>query len=82
MQITLDPELRRRGRQRAAALGVSFAEYVRRLISKDVGKKPAKPDISVIFDLGRSGEPTNIARDKDKMIGEAVWAEHRRKTGQ
>ena len=38
-------------------------------------------DISIIFDLGASGEPTDIARDKDKMIGEAVWDEYLRKTG-
>ena len=32
--------------------------------------KQAKPDISIMFDLGASGQPTNIARDKDKMIGQ------------
>jgi hypothetical protein len=32
-----------------------------------------KIDISMVFDLCPSGEPTDIARDKDEMIGEAVW---------
>jgi len=78
----MDLELQRRAQARAAALGISFAEYVRRLVAGDLGeRKPAKPDISVMFDLGASDEPTNIARDKDKMIGEAVWQEHLRKTG-
>jgi hypothetical protein len=71
-QLTLEPELQRRGRRRAAALGISFAEYVRRLIANDVGEKPAKPDVSIIFALGTSLEPTDIARDKDKLIGEAI----------
>jgi hypothetical protein len=80
-QITLDPELQRRAHQKAAELGISFAEYVRRLIAGDLGAPKRKPDISVIFDLGASGKPTDIARDKDKMIGEAVWQEYVRKTG-
>ena len=29
-----------------------------------------------MFDLVDSGKPTNIARDKDKMIGYAVWKEY------
>jgi hypothetical protein len=73
--------LTRRARAKAAALGISFAEYVRRLVSDDLGAPRPKPDISIVFDLGASGEPTNIARDKDKMIGEAVWQEYLRKTG-
>jgi hypothetical protein len=72
MQITLEPELQRRGRQRAAAMGISFAEYVRRLISNDVGEKKAKPDVSIIFGLGTSSEPTDIARDKDELIANAI----------
>jgi len=31
---------------------------------------------SSLFDLGASREPADIARDKDQMIGEAVWSEH------
>ena len=34
-QITLEPEIQRRARQRAGDLGVSFAEYVRRLVARD-----------------------------------------------
>lgn len=80
-QITIDPDLTRRARAKAATLGISFAEYVRRLVSDDLGAPKPKPDISLLFDLGASGEPTNIARDKDKMVGEAVWQEYLRKTG-
>jgi hypothetical protein len=81
----MDPEMQRRAQARAAELGISIAEYVRRLVAEDLGKQKPKTDISSIFssifDLAASGEPTNIARDKDKMIGEAVWEEYLRKTG-
>jgi hypothetical protein len=95
-QITMDPVMLRRAHARAAELGISLAEYLRRLVAQDLGdtetrgfaekgtkpipEKP-KPDISIFFDLIDEGPPTNIARDKDKMVGEAVWAEYLRKTG-
>jgi hypothetical protein len=80
-QITMDPELQRRAQARAEELGISFAEYVRRLLASDLGERKPKADISIVFDLGASDEPTDIARDKDKMIGEAVWENYLRKTG-
>src|SRR5690242_21181030 len=80
-QITMDPEMQRRAQAKAAELGISFAEYVRRLVADDLGEQKLKADISIMFDLIDEGAPTNIARDKDKMIGEAVWQEYLRKTG-
>jgi hypothetical protein len=80
-QITMDPELQRRAQARAAELGISFAEYVRRLVASDLGETKPKADISIVFDLIDEGQPTDIARDKDKMIGDAVWADYLRKTG-
>jgi hypothetical protein len=81
-QITMDPELQRRAHAKAAALGISFAEYIRRLVAGDLGEHlKSKPDISVLFDLIDEGPPTDIARDKDKMIGEAVWQEYLRDVG-
>jgi hypothetical protein len=80
-QITLDPETQQRAQAKAAELGISFAEYVRRLIAEDLGEPKPKVDISAVFDLGASREPTNIARDKQKMLDEAIWDEYVRKTG-
>jgi hypothetical protein len=80
-QITMDPELQRRAHAKAAELGISFAEYVRRLVADDLGERKRKVDISILFDLIDEGPPTDIARDKDKMVGDAVWAEYLRKTG-
>jgi hypothetical protein len=75
-QITLDPQTQRRAQAKAAELGISFAEYVRRLLAQDLDQPKPKADISVVFDLGASDEPTDIARDKDKMVGDAVWEEY------
>jgi hypothetical protein len=72
----MDPEMRRGAHAKAAGLGLSFAEYVRRLVAKDLGEAKPKPEIAIMFDLVDYGKPTNIARDKDKMIGDAVWKEY------
>jgi hypothetical protein len=79
-QITLDPETQRRAQAKAADLGSSLAEYVRRLVANDLGEPKPKVDISILFDLIDEGPPTAIARDKDKVIGEAVWEEYLRDT--
>jgi hypothetical protein len=35
----------------------------------------------MVFDLGASPVATDIARDKDKLIGDAVWEEYLEETG-
>ena len=69
-QITLDPELQRRAHRRASDLGVSFAEYVRRLVARDLGKSETVTSPAAVFDLGASGD-SQIAKHKDAMIAEA-----------
>lgn len=69
-QITLDPELQRRARQRANDLGVSLAEYVRRLVSRDLGATQTSVSPAAVFDLG-SSRGSDIARNKDAMLAEA-----------
>lgn len=80
-QIALDSEDHRRAKRRAAELNISLAEYVRRAVRHDLGgdERPAT-DISAIFGLGSSGG-SDIAKHKDRYIGEAVEAEYLRKTG-
>jgi hypothetical protein len=70
MQITIEPGLGRRAKARAEKLGISFAEYIRRLLSQDLGEPKRNVDISSIIGLGDSGG-SNISRDKDKLVGEA-----------
>lgn len=69
-QITLDKELQKQAHRRASEIGVSFAEYVRRLVARDLVHPQAKVDLACIFDLGVS-VGSNIAVEKDSMIGEA-----------
>jgi hypothetical protein len=76
----MDPDMQRRAHEKAAELGISFAEYVRRLVAQDVGEQKPRVDVSAIFDLGESDEPTDIAHNKDKMIGDALLQDHLHKT--
>jgi len=76
-QITLDPELHRRARERAAELGISLAEYIRRLVARDLEPTP-KADVSELFDLFDSralGLPP--IEDWDDAVAEAIEAEGR-----
>ncbi len=63
---------------RAAQLGVSFAEYVRRAVERDLGRPRQKTDPSRVFALGDSGG-SDVARSKDRMLGEAVAARRQRR---
>jgi hypothetical protein len=76
-QITLEAEIQRRARQRASDLGVSLAEYVRRLVARDLASPQQNVDPNCIFDLGSSGG-SDIAAKKDRMIAEAFRASHKK----
>jgi hypothetical protein len=70
-QVTLEAEQHRRARTRASELGLSLAEYLRRLVDADLGERRSRPDVSSVFDLGRSGG-SDVALEKDRYVGEAV----------
>jgi len=72
-QITLPPEIEARARRRAADVGVSLSEYIRRLVSRDIGEPQPKPSRHALFDVGSSGG-SDIAKDKDNLIAEAFRA--------
>ena len=76
-RISLDPERHAQAQARAAAQGISLAEYVRRLIDRDLAEQARAVDRSVVFDLGTSRR-TDIASNKARMIGEATAAGKRR----
>jgi hypothetical protein len=69
-QVTLESELQRQARRRASEMGISLAEYIRRLVARDLARPEQMVDVSSIFDLGSSGG-SNIAANKDVMIAEA-----------
>ncbi len=73
-QVSLDPELQRLARTRASQLGISFAEYIRRLVARDLQKPHPIADPSIVFDLGSSGV-SDIARDKDQTVANAMRAD-------
>jgi hypothetical protein len=76
-QVTLDEEMQRRARRRASDLGVSLAEYFRRLVARDLAATKSTPNVDRIFDLGNSGG-SDIARDKDALIARATGSLCRR----
>ena len=76
-QIMLETQFYRRARQRASELGVSLAEYVRRLVARDLAGPQAEVDVTCVFDLGRSGS-SDVAKNKDSMIAEAFQSAHRK----
>jgi len=69
-QLSFEREMLRRARSKAGDLGISLAEYVRRLVAEDLGDPTTSTDPRTIFDLGSSGG-SDVANDKDRMIGEA-----------
>lgn len=78
-QIRLDPELLAQAREKAADLGISLAEYMRRLVQRDLDRPLKASDPSALFDLGDSGG-SDVAREKDAYIAESAVAEHAAET--
>jgi hypothetical protein len=72
-QISLDPELHRRARAKAAELGISLAEYLRRLVAEDLEAPRPVRDPSSVFNLGDSGG-SDVALRKDEYLAEALGA--------
>ena len=79
-QVTLDAEAHRRAKQRAAELGISFAELVRRAVDREVGEPEPKPDISGIVAIIDTG-PNDVSANIHAYVGEAVDALDRARRG-
>jgi hypothetical protein len=70
-QIALDPEQHARVKQKAASLGITMAEYIRRLVDDDLaGVDPQASPVSIIG-IGRSGG-SDIAREGRRAVADAV----------
>jgi hypothetical protein len=76
-QVLLGEEMQRRARRRAGDLGISLAEYIRRLVARDLGGGPQTANPAAVFDLGASGG-SDIARNKAAMLAEAFAANRRK----
>ena len=70
-QVSLSPEEHRQARRRASELGISLAEYVRRLVHADLAGPIPVRDPEVLFDLGDSGG-SDVAGQKDAYLSAAV----------
>lgn len=70
-QISLPLEIHRRAKQRAEELGVSFAEYVRGVLARDLGAAERHADVAVLFALGDSGR-SDVSATKDARVAEAI----------
>ena len=75
-QISLPDEHHAAVRRRAADLGITMAEYIRRLVAEDLDEASPAGDPMTVIGLGASGG-SDIARDKDSMVAAAI-AGHRR----
>jgi hypothetical protein len=80
-QISLPPEDHRRARARASELGVSLAEYIRRLVARDLHTERERAPVEALFGLGNSGKGADVSKRKDAYVGEAVEANARRHAG-
>lgn len=69
-QLSFEREMLRDARERAGDLGISLAEYVRRLVAEDLGGGKPAVDPGAVFNLG-SSRGSDIARRKDAMIAGA-----------
>ena len=75
-QLSFERETLSRARRRASEMGISLAEYVRRLVDADLRERPPSASPDAVFDLGSSGA-SDIAREKDRMIAEAMAKDRR-----
>ena len=75
VQVSFPPEEQRRARARAADLGVSFAEYVRQLVARDLGEERHTGNPRELFDLGSTGQ-SEVANEKHGYVGEAIDVLH------
>ena len=84
--IELDEDELARARVAAEARGIAMEDYLKRLIAAhlpfETPESRQKELLAKIIGMGSSEHPTDIARDKDKLIGQAVWEEYLRETKQ
>ena len=71
--ITLPDHLHARAKQRAEELGISFAEFARRLFAKELDTPMPRGDIDPICGMV-AGAPFDMTRDGREIIEQATGA--------
>ncbi|MCY4630709.1 MAG: hypothetical protein OXE75_07455 [bacterium] len=81
--VLLDEASRAAARRRAAEQGLSVSAYIRDLIhADDAAARADSGDIGAIVGvLGSGDEPTDIARDKRRMVAEAFGGDFEARLG-
>ena len=69
--ITMPDHIHAKAKQRAAELGISFAEFARRLFEKEFDAPAPQGDIDAICGMV-SGTPIDMAHDGKQVIVEAA----------
>ena len=84
IEVPLDDAVMERARLQAAILGMTVEAYLSDLVGNTsrLETAPSRGDVSGIFGLVKDGEPTDIAKDKDRLIGEAACQEYLEETKQ
>lgn len=72
--ITLPDQMHAQAKQRAAELGISFAEFARRLFEKELDTSAPQGDLESICGMVQ-GAPFDMARDGRSIVEAAVTAE-------
>lgn len=75
-QIYLEPQQHVALKEKARQRGVSMAEFLRGLVADSLEEQNQGVDLSAITGIVESGEPTDIGRDKRKMVRESVLRRH------
>ena len=69
--ITMPDHLHAQAKRRAAELGISFAEFARRLFEKELSPPVPQGDIGSICGMV-TGTPFNMASEGERIVGEAA----------
>ena len=69
--ITMPDHLHAQAKQRAAELGISFAEFARRLFERELSTPALQGNIESVCGMV-TGTPFDMARDGDQIIAEAT----------
>jgi hypothetical protein len=80
-QISFEPSELEEAKQRAGALGMSLAEFVREAVRKELEAEPPVGDISAIFGMF-SGPYVDTGKSIDDEFGDAMVEEYDRQVAE
>lgn len=73
MRVTLSEADHAQVAEKAAAMGISVAEYIRRLVRRDLEDRAVRsaPSVSELFGIGDSGA-NDVAAQERRYVGDAI----------